>query len=183
MQRYQGINLGGLERVKAYREIYRAFGADPGKRTPSAESLLKRIANGRGLPTISTVVDAYNLTSAETLIPMAAYDASRLTWPVELRFAHDGEVLEPIGGGEAQKIEAGELVYADQSRVICWDFNHRDADYTRITAETTDVLLLVDGCGVIPVEEVQDALDTATSRIIRYSGGTLVFSTLIYQEI
>lgn len=183
MQRYQGINLGGLERVKAYREIYRAFGADPGKRTPSAESLLKRIANGRGLPTISTVVDAYNLTSAETLIPMAAYDASRLAWPVELRFAHDGEVLEPIGGGEAQKIEAGELVYADQSRVICWDFNHRDADYTRITAETTDVLLLVDGCGVIPVEEVQDALDTATSRIIRYSGGTLVFSTLIYQEI
>lgn len=183
LQRYQGINLGSLERVKAYREIYRAFGADPGKRTPSAEGLLKRVTSGRGLPTINTVVDAYNLTSAETLVPMAAYDAAKLAWPVELRFARAGESIVPIGSEDAQAIEAGELVYADQQRVICWDFNHRDADHTRITAGTTDVLLLADGCGAIPLEDVQDALDTAVSRIIRYSGGVLVFSALMYQEI
>ncbi|MBZ0302587.1 MAG: lysine--tRNA ligase [Anaerolineae bacterium] len=180
-QRYQGINLGSLDRIKAYRELYRAFGVDPGKRNPSAEALLRRITRG-GLPTINTVVDAYNLTSAETLIPMAAYDASRLSFPVELRFARSGEVLEPLGDEAAQPIEAGELVYADQARVICLDFNYRDADYTKITLDTQDILLLVDGCGIIPVDEVQDALELAASRIIHHSGGTLAFSAILYLD-
>ncbi len=180
--KFQGVNLGSLDRIKAYREIYRAFGVDPGKRNPSAEALLRRVTRGRGFPTINTVVDAYNLTSAETVIPMAAYDAACVSFPVELRFAAAGEILEPIGGGEAQSITSGELVYADQQRVICWDFNHRDADYTRITTDTQDVLVFVDGCGVIPIDEVQAALDLAASRIIRYSGGRLAQSALIYQD-
>lgn len=182
MERYQGVNLGSLERIQAYREMYRAFGADPGKRNPSAEALLRRVTRGRGLPTINTVVDAYNAASVETIIPMAAYDAARVIFPVELRFAVSGEVLEPIGGDEAQSIEPGELVYADQARVICWDFNYRDADYTRITAETTDVLLFVDGCAVTPVDEVRNALDLAASRIIRYSGGELAYSAVIFRD-
>ena len=181
-ERYQGINLGSLERIQAYREIYRAFGADPGKRNPSSESLLRRVTRGRGLPAINSVVDAYNLTSAELIIPMAAYDAAQLAVPVELRFALGGETLEPIGGGEAQSIEAGELVYADQDRVICWDFNYRDADHTKITTRTTEVLLFVDGCDATPVNEVQAALDLAVSRIIRYSGGELVYAAVMYRD-
>jgi DNA/RNA-binding domain of Phe-tRNA-synthetase-like protein len=180
--RYQGVNLGSLERIQAYRELYRAFGADPSKRNPSAEALMRRVTRGRGLPAINNVVDAYNLTSVETLIPMAAYDAACVTLPVELCFALGGEALEPIGGDEPQAIEVGELIYRDQDRVICWDFNHRDADYTKITTDTRDVLLLVDGCGAIPLDEVQAALDLATSRIVRFAGGQLVFSALIYQE-
>jgi DNA/RNA-binding domain of Phe-tRNA-synthetase-like protein len=129
------------------------------------------------------VVDAYNLDSVETLIPMAAYDASRRDLPVDLRFAAGGDVLEPIGGGAAEQIEAGELIYTDQSRVICWDFNHRDADHTKISAETRRVLLLVDGIDATPLEDVQDAMDLALSRILRFAGGNVQFSALIYQEI
>lgn len=180
--RYKGINIGSLERIKAYRELYRQFGVDPGKRNPSAEALLRRVVNGRGLPAINPVVDSYNLASVETLIPMAAYDASRVTFPVELRFSPGGEILESIGG-EPIPIETGELVYADQARVICLDFNHRDADHTKITAATSDVLLFVDGCGITPIEDVQDALDLASSRIIRSAGGALAFSALIYRDI
>ncbi len=180
---YKGINIGSLEHIKAYRELYRMFGVDPGKRNPSTEALLRRVVNGRGLPTINSVVDSYNLASVETLIPMAAYDAACLKFPVELRFSLGDEVLEPIGGGEPITVEAGELVYADQDRIVCLDFNHRDADYTKITGATTDVLLFVDGCGVTSVEDVQGALDLATSRIVRTSGGELAFSAVIYRDI
>jgi lysyl-tRNA synthetase class 1 len=181
-RQYQGINLGSLERIKAYREIYRAFGVDPGKRSSSAEALLRAVTRGRALPTINTVVDAYNLTSAETMIPMAAYDAGLITFPVELRFAQAGDGIVPIGATETQPVEAGELVYADQQGVICWDFNYRDADRTKITPATRDVLLFVDGCSATTVAEVQDALDLAISRIIRYAGGRLAFAALIFQE-
>ncbi len=182
MTRYQGVNIGSLERIQAYRAIYRAFGVDPSKRNPSAEGLLRRVVRGRGLPEINNVVDAYNLASVETQIPMAAYDADHLSLPLNLRFAAGGEQIEPIGGGDPQKIESGELIYADQERVICWDFNHRDAEFSKIGAGTRRVLLLVDGCEVTPVEDVQDALDLAVSRIIRFAGGTLISSALIYQQ-
>jgi DNA/RNA-binding domain of Phe-tRNA-synthetase-like protein len=117
------------------------------------------------------------------MIPMAAYDLGKLELPVELRFALAGETLQPIGGGDTLAIEPGELVYADQKQVICLDFNYRDAEATKITLDTTDVMLLVDGCGVIPVDEVQDQLDLAISRIVRFSGGELDCAALLYQDI
>jgi len=182
-ERYASVNLGSLERIKAYREIYRAFGVDPGSRNPSAEALLRRVIRNKALPTINTIVDAYNLASAESMIPMAAYDASKLSLPVELRFAQAGEVLVPIGGGDALPIQPSELVYADQKQVICLDFNYRDADATKITLDTTDVLLLVDGCGATSVDTVQDMLDLAVSRVVRFTGGVLEYSALIYRDI
>lgn len=181
--KYQGVNLGSLDRIKAYREIYRAFGADPGKRNPSGEALLRRVIRNSEFPTINTLVDAYNITSAESLIPMAAYDLNTLKLPVALRFAQAGETLTPIGGGEPLATEAGELVYADQEKLVCLDFNYRDSDVTKVTLTTQDVLLLVDGYGAIAVEEMQDMLDLAVSRIIRFCGGELDYSAVVYQEL
>jgi DNA/RNA-binding domain of Phe-tRNA-synthetase-like protein len=67
--------------------------------------------------------------------------------------------------------------------VICLDFNYRDADATKITLDTTDVLLLLDGCGVTSVDTVQDMLDLAVSRVVRFTGGELAYSALIYQDV
>ncbi len=179
LSRYQGVNLGSLERIKAYREIYRAFGADPGARNSSVEALLRRAARGKGLPAINVVVDALNLTSVEMVVPVAAYDLGRLALPVTLRFAGAGEAFVAIGG-EPAALDAGELVYADQQQVICRDFNYRDADATRITGATTDVLLIVDGCGPVSLEDVQETLDLAASRVIRYAGGALEQTAVLY---
>jgi lysyl-tRNA synthetase class 1 len=181
-EKYGTTNLGSLNRIKAYREIYRAFGADPGSRNPSAEALLRRAVK-KSFPKISAVVDSYNVSSAESIIPMAAYDLATLTLPVDLRFAQSGEVLHPISGGDPVSINAGELVYADQTQVICLDFNYRDADATKITLDTTDVLLLIDGCADTPVDEIQDMLDLAVSRIVRYAGGTLDIAAVLYRDL
>lgn len=179
--RYQGVNLGSLERIKAFREIYRAFGVDPGERSSSVEALLRRAARGKGLPAVNTVVDALNVTSLEMVIPLAGYDLGQLSLPVTLRFAQAGEPFVPMGSGDASELDAGELVYADQQRVICRDFNYRDADVTKIASSTTDVLIIVDGCGPIPLEDVQEALDLAASRVIRYAGGVLERTAIIYR--
>lgn len=179
LSRYQGVNLGALERIKAYREIYRAFGVDPGARSSSVEALLRRAARGKGLPAVNVIVDALNVTSVEMIVPVAAYDLGRLALPVALRFAQAGEPFVAIGG-EPAALDAGELIYADQQQVICRDFNYRDADATKITDATADVLLIVDGCGPVSVDEVQETLDLAASRVIRYAGGALEQTAVLY---
>lgn len=180
-KRYSGVELGVNKRIQAYRTIYRSFGVDPNSRNPSAEALIRRIVRGRGLYNINNIVDVYNLSSAEVAIPMAAYNTSAISFPIELRFAHQGELHYPIGATEPTILQEGELVYADQKNIICQDFNYRDSDLTKVTSETKDIILFVDGCGVIPHEEVQNALETTISRIIQFAGGELDFQAYLYK--
>src|SRR5512137_2942998 len=70
-----------LEKVKddpvfrAYRDFFWSVGIDPTKTRPASEALVRRILAGKPLPTINTAVDAYNLASVRTGVPLAAFDA------------------------------------------------------------------------------------------------------------
>jgi DNA/RNA-binding domain of Phe-tRNA-synthetase-like protein len=68
--------------VRAYRDFYWKLSIDPTKIRPSGEALLRRVLNGNELPSISTVVDAYNLASMQTIIPISGFDRDRLNPPV-----------------------------------------------------------------------------------------------------
>ncbi|UCD97169.1 MAG: hypothetical protein JSV35_03745 [Candidatus Bathyarchaeota archaeon] len=64
--------------IRAYRDFYWRLGVDPTKTRPSGEALLRRILRSRGIPSISTVVDAYNLASLSTMIPISGFDRDLL---------------------------------------------------------------------------------------------------------
>jgi len=64
--------------VRAYRDFYWRLNIDPTKTRPSGEALLRRVLHGDELPQISTVVDAYNLASMKTIIPISGFDKDRL---------------------------------------------------------------------------------------------------------
>lgn len=68
--------------VRAYRDLYWRLGIDPTKTRPSGESLLRRVLHGNELPNTSTVVDAYNLASMKTIIPISGFDLDLLVPPV-----------------------------------------------------------------------------------------------------
>ncbi|MEM2481063.1 MAG: phenylalanine--tRNA ligase beta subunit-related protein [Candidatus Hadarchaeales archaeon] len=140
-----------LEQVKdhpvfrAYRDFYWRLGIDPTKDRPAGEALVRRILSGRPLPTINTAVDCYNLASAETGVAMGAYDASKLSGELVLRKAKPGEEFLGIGFTEAVRLRGGEPVISDGQRLIAV-YPYRDSDITKITLETTSILLL--SCGV-----------------------------------
>ena len=52
-----------MHTVKATKNAYRTLGKDPNRYRPAAESLMRRIANGKGLYQISNVVDVLNYIS------------------------------------------------------------------------------------------------------------------------
>lgn len=172
--RLKGQPLAELPRVQAYRRIYRKFGVDPGSRRPSAESLLRRVLDPtKGLYCINTVVDAYNLSSVESQLPMAACDLDQVLPPITLRFAQAGELHRAIGQAQPESLAAGELVYADQRVILCRDFNYRDAEATKVTTETRHLVVFVDGCDAVSATELAEALQAVAKRLIAFNGGVI----------
>lgn len=128
--------------VRAYRDFYWRIGIDPTKLRPASEALVRRILAGRALPEISNLVDAYNLASALTLIPMGAYDANRVRGKLRIRTSQ-GEGFVGIGGKEI--LTRGEIVLSDKEKVLSI-YPYRDADVTKITAATKNAIVVL--CGV-----------------------------------
>ena len=64
---------------RAYRDFYWRVGIDPTKTRPAGEALARRIIGGSGLPTIYTLVDSYNIASAESHIAVAAFDLATIS--------------------------------------------------------------------------------------------------------
>lgn len=81
------------------REGYRACGKKPGRYRPSAEALLRRVLQGKGLYRINNVVDVINLVSISTGFSIGGYDVVRIQGGVTLGIGKEGELYEGLGRG------------------------------------------------------------------------------------
>jgi DNA/RNA-binding domain of Phe-tRNA-synthetase-like protein len=155
--------LGGMPATRhpfiaSWREMYRSFGTKPGDYRPSAEALVRRALKMGGLPTINTAVDAYNVVSVRHLIPMGGFDLDRVAGDIRLRFSPGGEEFTPLGSDKTELTYVGEVVYADDERVLTRRWNYRDCDETKITTGTGNVVLFTDGPEGVPRSAVEEAL-------------------------
>ena len=156
--------------VRAYRDFYWRLDIDPTKTRPSDEALLRRVLHGEELPRISTVVDAYNLASMKTIIPISGFDKNHLNQPFQVRFTKNGEAFKGIGMGEPTNLTGKMLVLADEEKVLCI-YPYRDSDYTKITGQTRNVLIVGYGAPGITEEQLSEAVETTLSYIQLVSGG------------
>lgn len=157
--------VAGLEPIRAVRGMFRAWGVDPSKYRPSAEALLRRVAQGKGLYRLSNVVDIVNLCSVETGWPYGCYDAGKLAPPVTLRHGQPGETYERIG--RAMWHLDGHPVLADQQGPFGSPMS--DSTRTMITEETNSLLLTVFAPLDAPNERLQTALERFASLLARHA--------------
>jgi DNA/RNA-binding domain of Phe-tRNA-synthetase-like protein len=155
--------------VRAYRDFYWRLDVDPTKTRPSGEALLRRVLRGGELPRISTVVDAYNLASMSTIVPVSGFDLDRVSPPFEVRFAGD-ESFRGIGMDRPMRLAEGTLVLADKHGVLCV-YPYRDSDHSRITLSTRNVLVVAYGCPGIVEDQLRVAVESTLSYIRQTSGG------------
>ena len=156
--------------MRKYRDFFWKIGIDPTKIRPAAEALIRRILSGKGLPTINTLVDAYNLASAESCIALAAFDAEKIEGNLVMRFAEEGEKFLGIGMKSPKTLNGGEIVIAD-SRSLIAIYPYRDADHSKVTLETRRVYLMTCGVPGIDLEQLRRAEDLAIQYITRFCGG------------
>jgi DNA/RNA-binding domain of Phe-tRNA-synthetase-like protein len=135
---------------RAYRDFFWRVGIDPTKIRPAGEALTRKILGGRDLPTINTIVDAYNLASVETSVAIAAFDLATIGDSLLMRKAIPGEPFYGIGMDSPDSLTGAEVVIQDKGRLIAV-YPYRDSDDSKITEKTNGVLFLM--CGVPGIDD------------------------------
>lgn len=149
--RYTADSIKDDPVFRAYRDFFWRIGIDPTKTRPSSEALVRRCLRG-SFPRINTVVDAGNIASAYTGIPIGLYDMSTSLPPYSLTLSRGGEVFNPIGG-KTETLPGGIPILVDSYGTVMHLYPHRDSTETAIRDSTTEVFVL--GAGVAGVEKAR----------------------------
>lgn len=128
--------------IRAYRDFFWKLGIDPTKVRPAGEALI-RVCHRRGLPTISPVVDAMNIASALTAIPLSSFDVQILSGDPEVRFSKKGEMYYPHTGNPWE-LSGKEVVLVDDHSVLCL-YPYRDSKFALIQKDTRRLITVAYG--------------------------------------
>ncbi|HCN53792.1 MAG TPA: hypothetical protein DIS88_08380 [Prevotella sp.] len=135
-------SLKDMSGIAATRRVYRACGKDPSRYRPASEALIRRILKGKPLYQIDTLVDLINLASIVYGYSIGGFDADRFVGDtLVLGVGKEGEPYEGIGRGPINI--AGLPVYRDAVGGVGTPTS--DHERTKITLETTHLLVLING--------------------------------------
>ena len=159
--------------IASWREMYRSFGTKPADYRPSAENLIRRAMKTGELHQINTAVDLYNVVSVKYILPMGGFDLDQIEGTIRLRRSDGGEGFNPLGAKGPEETYDGEIVYADDSRVLTRRWNYRDAVETRITEETVNLVMFLDASPEIGVDVVEAAMEEYMALLGDACGGEM----------
>ena len=149
--------------IEATRKVYKKLGKDPNRYRPSGEALSRRLLKGQGLYQIDTLVDLINLVSLKTGYSIGGFDADKIEGNLELGVGKQDEPFEAIGRG-TMNIE-GLPVYRDSIGGI--GNPSSDEERTKISAETTHLLLLINGYS--GMEGLSEAVEYSINLLKKYA--------------
>jgi DNA/RNA-binding domain of Phe-tRNA-synthetase-like protein len=160
---------------RAYRDFFWRVGIDPTKTRPASEALVRRILADKPLPTINTAVDAYNLASALSGVPIAAFDSDHLRGSLTMRMALEGEQFKGIGMKEPIALKTGQVVICDEARLSAAQliavYPYRDSDGTKVTPGTKRMHVVSCGVPGISPDRVVKAYGMAEEYLEKYCNG------------
>ena len=90
-------NVGRLPEIAAVRDTYKKLGKDPVRYRGSAEALIRRILQGKGLYKVNNIVDINNLVSIETRHPVGSYSLEKIQEPIIFAIGKRGDFYKGIG--------------------------------------------------------------------------------------
>ncbi len=158
-------SLAQHEPILAVRAMFRGWGLDPSKYRPSAEALLRRVVQGKGLYHVSNVVDAGNLGSVETGWPYGIYNRAAIQGEVCLRLGSEFEKYEGIGRRVWHL--AGRPVLADTLGPFGSPIS--DSTRTQVTDATRGILAVIYAPRTAPPAAIQAAAEKLARRLQSYA--------------
>jgi len=151
--------------VRAYREFFWRIGIDPTKTRPSSEALVRRALRG-SFPRVNPVVDAGNIASAYTMVPIGIYDLDYCKLPLILRLSKGDEIFRPIGGSE-EKLERDIPILVDSKNTVMHIYPHRDSIETMIRDSTHRILIIAAGVDRVDRDLVKKAAELVASLLTK----------------
>lgn len=154
--------------IQAWRDIYRSFGVNPKKKSPTAEALLTRVLKDH-VPRVSAAVDCYLMAETVHCLPIGGYDLAKVQGDIILRYAAGDESFCGIGGDHEEKTVAGEVIYSDAARILTRRWNYRDCEETKIDIESERMALFVEApLGVIESSDIMQTVEAIGRHLERY---------------
>ena len=98
-EKLKSIRESKLEVIDETRKAYKICGKEPSRYRPSAEALLRRVRQGKGLYKINNIVDTINLLSMTSQFSIGGFDVSHINGAVTLDVG-DSKIYDAIGRGE-----------------------------------------------------------------------------------
>jgi DNA/RNA-binding domain of Phe-tRNA-synthetase-like protein len=167
--RWAGVELSAIPGVAAWRTAYRAFGVKKTSYRSSVERLLKRVLAGDALPRVNALVDLYNMVSLDEVLCLGCDDLDCVKGDLAFRFSREGDTFLDMGAAEGQDPDdppkPGEVVYADDCKVLCRRWNWRQDARSAVTGQTRRVVLSAQSNGVGDVEAAGARLVAEIGRV------------------
>jgi len=157
--------------VRAYRDFYWKIGIDPTKIRPSGEALRRRVARNAKLPRINSVVDAGNIVSTETLVPIGLYDMDKIKGNPIIVLSKGNELFYGIGKQEPEKLEPNIPIMIDEEGKVMHIYPHRDSVLTSITLDTKNVLIVAAGVPGVEKNLVMNSAKMVAELLVKYANG------------
>ncbi len=135
---------GELPEVQAWRRAFTQMGLKPTQYRCASESLLRRLRKEGSLPRLHPLVDLCNAVSLAFAIPVAAFDAAAVAWPLEVRYAAGDEDYLTFGG-DIEHPAVGEVIFADQAgRAHARRWTNRQSGLSAVRDATAAVLIVAE---------------------------------------
>jgi len=159
--------------IDAWRNAYSSFGAKPKKYKSSVENLYRMILEDIQLRHINKIVDIYNYVSIKNMIPVGGDDIDKIDGNITLKIATGEEKFVQLNSDEIQNPKPGEVVYADDKEVLCRRWNWRECDKSKMTTNTKNVALVVEGLPPTTKDEVEKVISELSSLVKKYCRGEI----------
>ena len=169
VSQYGGRQPADVPGVAETRALFHELGIDPTKHRPSSEALLRRVLQGKGLPEVSPIVDACNLSSLEHQIPLGLYDRDKIRGEVVVRL---GKPDEGYDGIRKQRVNlSGRLLLTDDDGPFGAPTS--DSLRTSITPDTRNVIVVLFCPAHRAAQSLSGALEHVAGMLSRHCGATV----------
>ena len=161
-------SIRNMPTVKANKDAYRLLGKDPNRYRPASESLLRRIASGKGLYAINNVVDILNLISIKSGYSICGYDYETIQGNITLGVGSAGEPYEGLGRGELNI----ESLPVFRDALGAFGTPTSDSVRTQVGLQTKLFLMII--IGFDQEANINLMLDEAIDLLSRYAKGEMM---------
>lgn len=170
-------------RIDPWRKAFKKMGLDPDEFKPSVQSLVERVWHSDLKPGDSssesafayhnTIVALSNLVSIKYLIPSGADDLGLIQGDCNLQLANGKEIFIGFASNDIEHPEPGEVILADQRKVMCRRWVWQQGAHTMVSKETENALVNIDILPPVTPEEGRKIADELASLIREYCGGVV----------
>jgi DNA/RNA-binding domain of Phe-tRNA-synthetase-like protein len=172
------LDIKNHPRIASWRQAYADFGVNPNKFYCSIESLGRRARRGDQLPYINTLVALFNYFSLKHMVPSGGDDLDRVDGDLCLALAKRDEPFTPLGSGTIEYPAPGEVIYVDNSKVMCRCWNWRQGDQTKLTPATSNVAINVDCLPPVLRSEAEAITKELADLVQEFCGGKISYFLL-----